>query len=231
MPLAAKTKSSQSGARLKGLLHDGAGGRCRRIDGGHVFGLSISQRKLAGMKPLLACAIALIAFTPIHPAFADPIHAVGNGDYWHHDSGWVFPERVGEFVRIGFPQDVAGSRDAVGYYERVFNGVKVVVDVDIFPVDSAAENVTFETARASLVAAANGKPGELSEGTLAVDLGLQVDRVRFTPSADAPAQSLYFAVAGGWRVRIRVSIPPSAREVVNELDSFVQQQRWEKLAG
>jgi hypothetical protein len=169
-----------------------------------------------------------LAASPL--AVADPIHAVGNGDYWHHDSGWVFPERVGEFVRIGFPQDVAGSRDAVGYYERILNGVKVVVDVDVFPSDSAAENISLESARAALVTAVDGTPGQLGDDALSLKRGLQATRLRFTPSVDAPAQALYFVVAGEWRVRIRVSVPTAAREVLNDVDAFVQSQKWENLA-
>jgi hypothetical protein len=182
------------------------------------------------MKPLAVLLLTgTLSASPL--ALADPIHAVGNGDYWHHDSGWVFPERVGEFVRIGFPQDVAGSRDAVGYYERMLNGIKVVIDVDVFPSDSSAENISLESARAALVAAVNGTPGQLTDDTLSLERGLQATRLRFTPSVDAPAQALYFAVAGDWCVRIRVSAPAAAREVLNDVDAFVQSQKWEKLAS
>jgi hypothetical protein len=82
---------------------------------------------LAGMKRF---ALFLLSGTlaVVPPAIADPIHANGNGDYWHHDSGWIFQQRVGEFVRIGFPQDVAGSRDAVGYYERTLTSIEGYTD-------------------------------------------------------------------------------------------------------
>lgn len=182
------------------------------------------------MKPLFVCVIALAAFAPFHPVSADPIHAVGNGDYWHHDSGWIFPERVGEFVRIGFPQDVAGSRDAVGYYERVVNGVKVVVDVDVFPSDSAAPDITPEAARASLVAAVNGAPGQVIDDTLPLG-GLQATRTRFIASAEASSRLLYFVAAGDWRVRIRTTVPMAARDALGELDAFVQSQKWGKLGS
>src|SRR5262245_48999970 len=79
-------------------------------------------------------------------AGADPIHAIADGAYWHHDSGWVFPEKIGEFVRVGIPQDVAGSRDAVAYYAWNVDGSRIVVSVDVFPADSAADATTLESA-------------------------------------------------------------------------------------
>src|SRR5689334_22674940 len=120
------------------------------------------------MKPLLACVLAFAIGTPGSTALADPIHAQANGDCWHHDSGWIFPERVAGFIRIGFPQDVAGSHDAVGYYERETNGARVIVDVDLFAMDSAADGITWAQTRSSLTST------ELSAGEWredSIDLG------------------------------------------------------------
>lgn len=173
-----------------------------------------------------ALAGALIAN---HGASADPIHRIDGNAYWHHDSGWVFPERIGSFVRIGAAQDVAGSRDAVASYATEAGGARVIAAVDVFPEDSAAGNTTLESARAALAKDVNGADGQLSDGELTLRDELSATRVLFTPTGEAPTQALYFATHGEWRVRIRVTVPPVAREVARELDAFVAAQRWDTL--
>lgn len=188
------------------------------------------MRTLAGMKPLLACVLALATGATNSIALADPIHALANGDYWHHDSGWIFPERVGEFVRIGFPQDVAGSRDAVGYYERQMNDARIVVDVDLFAAESAADGITWAQTRASLTSAAKPGPDEVREDTTDLGRGRLATRVRYTPANGAPAQAWYFIVVGDWRVRVRATLPASSGEAASHLDDFVRSQQWDRLA-
>jgi hypothetical protein len=163
-------------------------------------------------------------------SLADPIHRIENDAYWHHDSGWVFPQRLGEFEREGAAQDVAGSRDAVAHYVRVWRGERVVADVDVFPADSAAENVTLDAARAALVADVDGAVGEITDDKLELRNGLVADRVRFFATDDQPSQALYFVRVAEWRVRIRVRIPAVARPVADALDGFVEAQRWDTLA-
>jgi hypothetical protein len=34
---------------------------------------------------------------------ADTIHAMQGGGFYHHQSGWVFPEKIGEFSLVGIP--------------------------------------------------------------------------------------------------------------------------------
>lgn len=177
---------------------------------------------------LAAAALSLGAITP---ASADPIHATTNGEYWHHDSGWIFPERIGEFVRVSAPQDVAGSRDAVAYYARTLHGARVVVSVDVFPSDSAAGATTLEGARGLLQADTQGAKGQLAEDTLPIagNQDLHATRLWFTPAADTPAQGMYFVTSGEWRVRIRVTVPTAAGELRKDLDAFALAQRWDTL--
>jgi hypothetical protein len=85
-------------------------------------------------RPLLAAALAGLLTTS---ALADPIHARSGGEYWHHDSGWIFPEHIAGFERVGAPQDVAGSRDAVAWYASQLHGVRVLASVNVFPADSS----------------------------------------------------------------------------------------------
>ena len=87
---------------------------------------------------LAAASIAALYTTS---ALADPLHARAGGEYWHHDSGWIFPEHIAGFERVGVPQDVAGSRDAVAYYASEVNGLRVVASVNVFPADSSRAEV------------------------------------------------------------------------------------------
>lgn len=79
--------------------------------------------------------IAALALFYIFPAHADPLHARAGGEYWHHDSGWIFPEKIAGFERVGVPQDVAGSRVAAAYYARVENGQRMVASVEVTPIN------------------------------------------------------------------------------------------------
>lgn len=88
------------------------------------------------MKRHVVTALPLLVLLAAATAVADPIHAIADGAYWHHDSGWVFPEKIGEFVRVGIPQDVAGSHEAVAYYARENAGIRTVVAVDVYSADS-----------------------------------------------------------------------------------------------
>jgi hypothetical protein len=183
----------------------------------------MTSRFLIALASLAACV------TPTRPAGADPIHAIANGDYWHHDSGWIFPERIGEFVRVGVPQDIAGSSDAVAHYAWMHQDRRIVAAVDVFPADSSADGTTLTSARSALGAV----NGQLTETEM--PLGQRrATRVTFTPaSAGLPARTLYFVIAGDWRVRIQVTAPPGmgarAGDLAASLDDFVRAQRWDTL--
>jgi hypothetical protein len=163
--------------------------------------------------------IALLACLPNGRALADPIHAIADGAYWHHGSDWVFPEKIGEFVRVGIPQDVAGSEDAVAHYACVENGTRHTAAVDVYPATSAAaaEHEAAATGELSEGAFLAGGPGALS-GTR---------RIYSTETAGRPALTgVYIINAGEWRVTIRIS---GSR--LETMDAFVRAQHWESLAG
>jgi hypothetical protein len=162
-------------------------------------------------------ALALLACLPNALATADPMHARADGAYWHHDSGWVFPERIGEFVRVGIPQDVAGSPDAVAYYACVERGgVRNTAAVDMYQASSAA------------AAELEGPPaGRLvSDDTFPLNAArtLTATRQIYAVGEAAALVGTYFISAGDWRVRIRIS--GSRPEV---MDAFVREQRWDAL--
>lgn len=163
--------------------------------------------------------IALLALLPHQPAHADPIHAVADGAYWHHDSGWVFPEKIGEYERVGIPQDVAGSPDAVGYYACVENGVRMTASVDVYLAKSAA------------AAELEGRPEGLltSEGAfpLSATPALAGTRLILEVGTKTPVlEGLYFIHAGEWPVRIRIT-----GSSADSMDTFVRGQRWEALGN
>lgn len=167
---------------------------------------------------LSALLVCLVAAQPVH---ADPIHAIAGGAFWHHDSGWEFAQKCGEFELVGVPQDVAGSRDAVAYYARVIDGARIVASVDVYPADSAA---------------ADGMPTEgtatqSSEDPFVVDAARSLSgtrRVFSVGKKDAPTVA-YFISAGEWRVRIRVEAANA--QMLPMLDAFAREQRWATLSG
>ena len=144
---------------------------------------------------------------------ADPIHAKADGAFWHHDSGWVFPQKVGEFSLVGYPQDLAGSRDAVAHYARVVNGGRMLASVDVYPADSAASHE---------------KP---AGGALIVSEARALTATRSIDSTGHGAVSelvgLYFVTTGEWNVSIRISSPQT--DAASLMDAFVLGQRWETL--
>jgi len=55
---------------------------------------------------------------------------------------WVFPEKIGEFSLVGIPTDLNGTVDVDGYYAREAKGVRTVVAVSVYPLESAQPETT-----------------------------------------------------------------------------------------
>lgn len=160
--------------------------------------------------------IALLATLPHVPALADPIHVAASGAYWHHGSGWTFPESVGRFSRVGIPQDVAGSEDAVAHYARVENGIRSIASVDVYQAVSAAAGELEERSGSAS-----------SDTTLLVSTTRGLSARREVSDADKPSLiATYFIDAGEWRVRIRIT-----GASLEAMDEFVRGQRWESLGN
>jgi hypothetical protein len=70
----------------------------------------------------LIATLACLAFVPA--TVADAIHALQTGGFYHHQSGWVFPEKIGDFALVGIPTDLNGTVDVDGYYAREAKGVR-----------------------------------------------------------------------------------------------------------
>lgn len=168
---------------------------------------------------LRLCTIAAITCLVLNPGVnADPIHAVADGAYWHHDSRWVFPEKIGDFARVGIPQDVAGSEDAVAHYAWLENGIRQTASVDVFRAGSAAADEH-----------AAPPAGQLSsEGAFRLSEAISLAgtrRVYASGNAEAPTLTgVYSIIAGEWRVTIRIR---ASR--LETMDAFVSNQRWDTL--
>jgi len=163
--------------------------------------------------------IALLTALPLARLHADPIHARTDGAYWHHGSGWTFPERVGGYARVGVPQDVAGSEDAVAYYALEENGARRIASVDVYLASSAS---------AALLEAPLDGP-LISEGHFPLTAAPAVSATRRVYSLGESTTfvvGLYVVSAGDWRVRICITGPE-----LSALDAFVTSQRWDTLGS
>lgn len=169
------------------------------------------------------CLIVAVACLSLGGARADPIHSVDKGAFWHHDSGWIFPARIGDFELVGIPQDVAGSRDAVAHYAHIVDGARITAAVDVYPADSAAADAMKSEAPGKLSSEepfAVGEPGALTGSRLVYGTEAQ--------GSDQPV-ALYFIATTEWRVRIRIAGAKAG--MLPAMDGFVLAQRWDTLAG
>ncbi|MBC8024801.1 MAG: hypothetical protein H7Y89_02310 [Steroidobacteraceae bacterium] len=174
------------------------------------------NRKHAALLLAFAC-LSTAAMAP-----ADPIHSVSEGAFWHHDSGWIFPARIGKFERIGIPQDVAGSREAVGWYARVVGNTRVTAAVEVHPPEASTDAPADATRPVSTSARATLP---LSGGAIATrNVWAGVD------ASNVPMTAVYDVERGGWRVRIRFTVPGGDAAFAAEMDDFVRGQRWDTLA-
>jgi len=177
--------------------------------------------------------LPLLVFVLSAVASADPIHAIADGAYWHHDSGWVFAQKIGEFALVGIPQDVAGSREAVAYYARTDSGVRTVAAVEVYPADSAASGATLEAAKAHIEQKNEGGVKQKSEDSLAIGPGEtpRATRVVYASASGSATTVLYFIAMRDWRIRIEVKVPASDAHTLPALNAFVRGQRWDSLSG
>jgi hypothetical protein len=177
--------------------------------------------------PKIHSSVLLAGAVLLHIASADPIHAIQRGAFQHHDSGWIFPQHAAGFERVGAPQDVDGSRDAIAYYARSEKGARSTAVVDVYPRDSAAGAMSLAQAQAALerdgaLAAAKKVRSRLQLPTPV----LAIDKVAYR--ASKATTHLYFVAHGEWIVRIRVSSATLAAQLA---DDFARSQRWETLGN
>jgi hypothetical protein len=169
------------------------------------------------MNRLSRLAAALACFALVHVSVADTIHAMENGAYYHHQSGWIFPDKIGEFSLVGIPQDINGTVDVAAYYARESKGVRTVASVSVYPPDSAAPETTPASIKATAVSVEVSTQPRLRAAKLAYKDG------------KTSRATVYFVDTGAWIVRIRSSVPATDQETAPALERFVRNQRWDSL--
>ena len=163
----------------------------------------------------LAAALACFACTQV--TLADTIHAIQGGGFYHHQSGWVFPEKIGDYALVGIPQDINGTVDASAWYAREVKGLRTVASVSVYPPDSAQPETTPASIKATPVMV------EISKKP-----ALRAAKLTYKDSKTTRA-TVYFVDAGTWIVRIRSSLPATIKDTGPALEAFVRTQRWDSL--
>ncbi|HKU13028.1 MAG TPA: hypothetical protein VJQ52_01460 [Steroidobacteraceae bacterium] len=167
---------------------------------------------------ILLAALACCALP--HAALADTIHRLDDhSGFYHHQSGWIFPEKIGEFSLVGIPGDINGTVDVGGYYAREKNGVRTVISVNVYAPDSAEPETRPASIKATPVTV------EVSQKPK-----LRATKVVYKDGKTSRATA-YFVDTGPWIVKIRASVPASARDFGPTLAAFVRDQRWSSLQG
>jgi hypothetical protein len=161
--------------------------------------------------------VALVGFACAQPGHADTIHAMQGGGYYHHQSGWVFPEQVGEYSLVGVPGDINGTEDVAAYYARVHEGVRTVASVTVYPPNSAAP----ETKPASIKA---------TPATVAISKQPRLRAARLTfKDGKTSRTTVYFIDTGAWIVKVRATLSATDKETAPALEAFARNQRWDSL--
>lgn len=159
---------------------------------------------------------------------ADTLHNVGGDVFQHHGSSWIFPPRIGEFTRVGAPQDLDGAIDVVAHYARDTADGRMTAIIDIYPPDSAAAHTSYDDARAALQAELHSSSLQYSELRMTNTPPLTAAKVS-SAAAAAHFGALYFVDTGAWIVKIRTRMERANAAAAAASDAFVQQQRWDSL--
>jgi len=163
-------------------------------------------------------------------AHADTLHDIGGGSHRHHNSGWIFPEKIDNFTRVGAPQDVDGNPDVIAYYSAVTATSTTMAIVDIYPPTSAAPHARIEDAQRALRDEAGPDASAIGEARIDVGAALGLVAEKTATGADVKTpRALYFVDTGPWIVKIRIQIDPANEAAIKGADEFVRHQRWDTL--
>jgi hypothetical protein len=181
------------------------------------------QRSSSRWRQMVLAVVAGISFGAA--GHADTLHRIQDGAHQHHFSLWIYPQRIGEFVRVGTPTDIDGTADVIATYQRLLDGVRTTATVDVYPPDSYAVEATLERARAAIRRAAGSE--ELIEQPFMVGAERALKGVKV--SAARSASSLYFFDTGAWIIKVRGTTERAGSGTDQALDEFVRSQRWDSL--
>jgi hypothetical protein len=165
----------------------------------------------------ICAGVAIAGFACAQLSLADTIHAMQGGGYYHHQSGWVFPEQVGEYTLVGVPGDINGTDDVAAYYARMHDGVRTVASVSVYPPNSAAPETKPASIKATPVAVAISKQPRL-----------RAARVTFKDGKSSRT-TVYFIDTGAWIVKVRATLKATDKETAPALEAFARNQRWDSL--
>jgi hypothetical protein len=177
-------------------------------------------------------ALALLAGRTV---CAENFQELADGGVRHTESGWLFPKAIGEYQRVGNPEEVAGTRDKVAKYERSTEGNRIAATVYVYPPDSRAEDAPLEGAKAVLVAGLKSadlaqlwSEGPFRAGKTPVLVGEKAFyKIGIGP--DSSQTNLYYFDTGKWVVKIRMSPQKTEKDTFQSLDTFVRDQSWDSL--
>jgi hypothetical protein len=190
------------------------------------------MKRTASKPALLALLIASTLTGAV--SLADPLHKYGNEGAWCHvDSGWMFPENVGNFARVLQPYSIDGNSDAAGAEYRQESGpLQGAIEVDVYGIDSMATDAKLDGAKAT--AAHKVGEGAKIESEQPFKLGAAKDlkgvKVNYAAGANASGRThLYYFTTDRWHVKVLATVTGTSKESDEELDAFVQALPWNTL--
>jgi hypothetical protein len=159
---------------------------------------------------------------------ADTLHDIGAGSFQHHDSGWIFPRQIGEFVRIGAPQDVDGTIDVVAYYAREAQDGRTTASIDVYPKNSAVSQASYDDSVTALATESHAAAtSALAKSEIRIDGALPLTAIEVHSETQS---ALYFVDTGHWIIKVRVRNERTNVAALASIEAFVRQQRWDSLS-
>ncbi|HEY5807803.1 MAG TPA: hypothetical protein VIT67_07530 [Povalibacter sp.] len=171
---------------------------------------------------LLALLIASTA------SFADPLHKYGEEGAWCHvDSGWMFPQDVGNFARVLQPYSIDGNNDAGAEYRQ--ESQQGTVEVDVYAADSAATDANIDGAKATAARKAGEGAKIESEKPFKVAAAQDLSGVKVRYATGGEQTNLYYFTTDRWHVKVLARAKRAGKESDKALDAFVQSLPWNTL--
>lgn len=163
---------------------------------------------------------------------ADPLHKYGNEGAWCHvDSGWMFPQDVGNFARVLQPYSIDGNSDAGAEYRQ--ESLQGAIEVDVYAADSAAPDANIDGAKATAAhkAGEGAKIGSEKPFKVSAVQGLNGVKIKYATDASTSGEqtNLYYFTTDRWRVKVLARAKPAGKESDKALDAFVQALPWNTL--
>ena len=177
--------------------------------------------------------MALPLVTLVQPALSDPLHKVGQAGAWQHEqSGWIFPEEVGEFERKLPPYEIDGTYDVGAEYERADNIERTRATVHVYAKDSGAAEASFIAAKHKPnIGAAESDGHTLAEEPCAIEAAIEVRcrKVTYVSGTNTVQSQLYFVESNDWIVNVRTTTTGNPDRTAGLTDRFVSELNWNKL--